>query len=67
MPFRIRVLAEIRAKGSFLFSEFSSASDALEKAQYFIFFLFLAMEGTVQVEQTENEDIMISGFPVTTV
>ncbi len=65
--FRIRVLAEIREKVSILFSEFSAGSDALEKAQFFIFFLFLAMEGTVILEQTENEDILISGVPVTTV
>lgn len=65
--FRVRVLAEIRNHHSFLFSQFSKGKDALEKAQYFIFFLFLAMEGTVQLEQTENEDILISGVPVTTV
>jgi segregation and condensation protein A len=65
--FRIKVLGEIRLHHSFLFSQFSAGSDALEKAQYFIFFLFLAMEGTVQLEQTENEDILISGVPVTTV
>ena len=65
--FRIQVLAEIRLKISFLFSEFAAGKDALTKAQYFIFFLFLAMEGTVQLEQTENDDIMISGVPVTTV
>ena len=65
--FRIKVLAEIRAKQSFLFSEFAAGRDALEKAQFFIFFLFLAMEGTVQLEQTPNEDILISGIPVTTV
>jgi segregation and condensation protein A len=65
--FRIRILAEIREKGEFLFSEFSNASDALEKAQFFIFFLFLAMEGTVSLEQTPNEDILISGVPITTV
>ena len=65
--FRSRVLGEIRQKGEFLFSEFSKASDALEKAQFFIFFLFLAMEGTVNLEQTESEDILISGVPVTTV
>jgi segregation and condensation protein A len=65
--FRIRVLAEIREKGEFLFSEFSRASDALEKAQSFIFFLFLAMEGTVALEQTADEDILISGVPITTV
>src|SRR5579864_4889418 len=35
--FRIRVLAEIRAKQSFLFSAFAAGRDALEKAQYFIF------------------------------
>jgi segregation and condensation protein A len=65
--FRIRVLQEIRAKGEFLFSEFSKLSDPLEKAQFFIFFLFLAMEGTVELKQTENEDILVSGVPVTTV
>ena len=65
--FRVRVLAEIRAHHSFLFSEFASGKDPLETAQYFIFFLFLAMEGTVQLEQTENDDILISGIPVTTV
>jgi segregation and condensation protein A len=65
--FRIKVLTEIREKVSFLFSEFSAGSDALEKAQYFIFFLFLAMEGTVLLEQTETEDILISGVPITTV
>lgn len=65
--FRIKVLAEIRLHHSFLFSQFVAGRDALEKAQYFIFFLFLAMEGTVQLEQTENEDILISGVPVTTV
>jgi segregation and condensation protein A len=65
--FRIRVLAEIRLKNSFLFSDFTSLSDALEKAQFFIFFLFLAMEGTVRLEQTEKDDIEISGVPVTTV
>jgi segregation and condensation protein A len=66
--FRIRILAEIREKREFLFSEFSKASDSLEKAQFFIFFLFLAMEGTVCLEQTPDEkDILISGVPVTTV
>lgn len=65
--FRIRVLNEIRIKNSFLFSEFVYGKDSLEVAQYFIFFLFLAMEGTVRLEQTENEDIMITGVPVTTV
>ncbi len=65
--FRIKVLAETREKASFLFSEFAAGKDALEKAQFFIFFLFLAMEGTVILEQTENDDIMISGVPITTV
>lgn len=65
--FRINVLSVIREKSSFLFSDFSSGKEALEKAQFFIFFLFLAMEGTVQLEQTLDEDIMISGVPVTTV
>ena len=65
--FRIMVLSEIRARHSFLFSAFAAGKDALEKAQYFIFFLFLAMEGTVILEQTENDDILISGVPVTTV
>jgi segregation and condensation protein A len=65
--FRVRIIAEIREKGEFLFSEFSRASDALEKAQFFIFFLFLAMEGTVSLEQTANEDILISGVPITSV
>lgn len=65
--FRIRVLAEIRERVSFLFSEFTRGSDALEKAQFFIFFLFLAMEGTVILEQTPEDDILISGVPVTTV
>lgn len=65
--FRIMVLAEIRRVQSFLFSQFVNGHDALEKAQFFIFFLFLAMEGTVILEQTESEDIMISGVPVTTV
>jgi segregation and condensation protein A len=65
--FRIKVLVEIREKISFLFSDFSAGKDALEKAQYFIFFLFLAMEGTVILEQTENDDIVISGVPITTV
>jgi segregation and condensation protein A len=65
--FRIKVLAELRQKVSFLFSEFSAGRDALEKAQYFIYFLFLAMEGTVILDQTENEDILVSGVPVTTV
>jgi hypothetical protein len=65
--FRIRVLAELRQKISFLFSEFSAGRDPLEKAQFFIFFLFLAMEGTVQLEQTENDDILISGVPVISV
>ncbi len=65
--FRIRVLNEIRIKSSFLFSEFVAGRDSLETAQSFIFFLFLAMEGTVLLEQTENEDIMISGVPVTVV
>ena len=65
--FRIRIIADIREKGEFLFSEFSRASDALEKAQFFIFFLFLAMEGTVSMEQTANEDILISGVPITSV
>src|SRR5579864_5281452 len=65
--FRIKVLGVIREKISFLFSEFSAGKDALEKAQYFIFFLFLAMEGTVILEQTENDDILVSCVPVTTV
>jgi len=65
--FRIQILAEIRDKVSFLFSAFSAGKDPLEKAQFFIFFLFLAMEGTVLLEQTENEDILISGVPITTV
>lgn len=65
--FRIEVLNEIRVKNSFLFSEFVDGRDSLEIAQFFIFFLFLAMEGTVRLEQTEKEDIMISGVPVTNV
>lgn len=65
--FRIRVLNEIRIKNSFLFSEFITGKESLEIAQYFIFFLFLAMEGTVRLEQTDNEDIIISGVPVTVV
>jgi segregation and condensation protein A len=65
--FRIRILGELRAKGEFLFSDFSKASDSLEKAQFFIFFLFLAMEGTVLMDMTESEDILISSVPVTTV
>jgi len=65
--FRVKVLAEIRQHHSFLFSRFAQGLDALTRAQYFIFFLFLAMEGTVQLEQTEDEDILISGVPVTTV
>jgi len=65
--FRIQTLTEIRDKVSFLFSDFSAGKDPLEKAQFFIFFLFLAMEGTVLLEQTENEDILISGVPITTV
>jgi len=65
--FRISVLSEIKHKHSFLFSEFSKGRDVLERAQFFIFFLFLAMEGTVLLEQTDNEDILISGVPVTTV
>jgi segregation and condensation protein A len=65
--FRISVLGVIREKGSFLFSEFTVGKDALERAQYFIFFLFLAMEGTVQLEQIPDYDIMVSGVPVTTV
>jgi segregation and condensation protein A len=65
--FRIKVLSEIRLKVSFLFSDFCSGKDPLEKAQFFIFFLFLAMEGTVLLEQTESDDIMISGVPITTV
>lgn len=65
--FRISVLGVIREKGSFLFSEFTVGKDSLERAQYFIFFLFLAMEGTVQLEQAPNYDILVSGVPVTTV
>ncbi len=65
--FRVNVLSVIREKGNFLFSEFSAGREALEKAQFFIFFLFLAMEGTVQLEQTASDDILISGVPVTTV
>ena len=65
--FRITVLSEIKHKQSFLFSEFSEGRDPLEKAQFFIFFLFLAMEGTVILEQTEDDDILISGVPITTV
>ena len=65
--FRVSILAEIKRTHSFLFSQFSRGRDDLEKAQFFIFFLFLAMEGTVLLEQTDNEDIMISGVPVTTV
>ena len=61
------VLNEIRIKSSFLFSEFVAGRDSLETAQFFIFFLFLAMEGTVLLEQTESEDIVISGVPVTVV
>jgi len=65
--FRISVLSEIKRTHNFLFSQFAQGRDALEKAQFFIFFLFLAMEGTVILEQTDKEDIMISGVPVTTV
>lgn len=65
--FRIRIFAELRVKQELFFSEFSQASDALEKAQFFIFFLFLAMEGTILMEQTENDDIVITTVPVTTV
>ncbi|MDG6999945.1 MAG: hypothetical protein JRN15_12615 [Nitrososphaerota archaeon] len=65
--FRVMVLSEIRLKHSFLFSQFIAGKDALERAQSFIFFLFLAMEGTVLLEQTESDDILVSGIPVTTV
>jgi segregation and condensation protein A len=65
--FRIRVLGELRAKTELLFSDFTRASDALETAQFFIFFLFLGMEGTVQLEQTPTDDILITSVPVTTV
>ncbi len=65
--FRVKVIAELREKGEFLFSEFSKASEALEKAQFFIFFLFLAMEGTVALEQTPQDDILVSAVPITTV
>jgi segregation and condensation protein A len=65
--FRIKVLGILREKTTFLFSEFSHGKDALEKAQFFIFFLFLAMEGTVLLEQTSKDDISISGSPITTV
>ncbi|MGI0092414.1 MAG: hypothetical protein ACREBS_11970 [Nitrososphaerales archaeon] len=65
--FRITVMAEIRQKHSFLFSQFVLGKDPLEKAQFFIFFLFLAMEGTVNLEQTDGGDIMISGVPIITV
>jgi segregation and condensation protein A len=63
--FRIRILQELKEKGQLLFSEFSKASDPLEKAQFFIFFLFLAMEGTVELEQTPEEDIIITQVPIT--
>lgn len=65
--FRISVLSEIKRLHNFLFSEFSKGRDALERAQFFIFFLFLAMEETVVLEQTDNGDIMISGIPITSV
>jgi len=65
--FRIKVLSIIRESGNFLFSDFSKGKDPLEKAQLFIFFLFLAMEGSVRLEQISDEDILISGVPVTTV
>ncbi len=65
--FRISVIQELREKGQFLFSEFSRASDALERAQFFIFFLFLAMEGTVSLKQTPEDDIIIAQVPITSV
>jgi segregation and condensation protein A len=66
--FRIKVLSELRKYSSLLFSQFTEGKDALERAQYFIFLLFLAMEGTVLLEQTaDGNDILISGIPVTTV
>jgi chromatin segregation and condensation protein Rec8/ScpA/Scc1 (kleisin family) len=65
--FRVQVLAEIRRVQNFLFSEFAKGRDALETAQFFIFFLFLAMEGTVTLEQTENGDILVSGVNVVSV
>lgn len=65
--FRITVMSEIKRNHTFLFSTFSEGRDPLEKAQFFIFFLFLAMEGTVTLEQTENDDILISGVPITTI
>ena len=65
--FRVKVIAELREKREFLFSEFSQASAPLEKAQFFIFFLFLAMEGTVALEQTPQDDILVSAVPITTV
>jgi segregation and condensation protein A len=67
--FRVKVLAKIKESGHFLFSEFTRLSDPLEKAQCFIFLLFLAMEGTIRLEQTgdNNDDILISGVPVTTI
>jgi segregation and condensation protein A len=65
--FRIGIILRLKQQENFLFSEFSRGVDMLQKAQYFIFFLFLAMEGTIMLEQTESEDIMISGVPVTTV
>jgi segregation and condensation protein A len=65
--FRIQVLTKIRQAGQFLFSDYCEGKDSFEKAQCFIFFLFLAMEGTVLLEQTESDDILVSGVPVTTV
>lgn len=65
--FRIIVLSELRKLHNFLFSEFIKGRDPLERAQFFIFLLFLAVEGTVLLEQTEDDDILISSVPVTTV
>jgi segregation and condensation protein A len=65
--FRIRIIAELHERGTFFFSDFVKSSDPLETAQFFIFFLFLAVEGTVALEQTPNEDILISQVPITTV
>ena len=65
--FRIKVLEIIREKEHFLFSEFSKGKNSLERAQSFIFFLFLAMEGTLRLDQTPDNDILIAGVPVTTV
>ena len=60
LAFRADVLETLRLTGNFRFSSFVRGLPALEVARRFLLLLFLAMEGLITLEQTD-EDIRVGG------